>query len=348
METPKINSNHMESIKFTTSKTFNLDKNDEKFVLKISINEKLIFFELDKKDVFPKKDFNIYLSLEELGKINRFFNQFETTSDVLVSLETLIESKNISVIEEERKMKLKIINPANKKEFFIDVPVKEKDLNSEIKSINDYISSLNNKIIILEKKVDDLCLFKEEYLKKKKEKEEEREKKEKEEKILFKDSNIIQSKDEKELILSWLGKNNIKTKLLINSKNDGDLLTTFFTKVGNKAPTLIIIKTTNKYIFGGYTSVVWKNDAQWYKDNNSFIFSFSTKQKYGVKNIDSEPIFGRYDLFQFGNDIRIYDKCTSNNNNYVGKVYYNSPDNYLINGGNQYFTVSSYEVYEII
>ena len=347
METPKINSNHIESIKFTTSKTFNLDKNDEKFVLKISINEKLIFFELDKKDVFPKKDFNIYLSLEELGKINRFFNQFETTSDVLVSLETLIESKNISVIEEERKMKLKIINPANKKEFFIDVPVKEKDLNSEIKSINEYISSLNNKIIILEKKVDDLCLFKEEYLKEKKEKEEKEEREKKEKILLFKDSNIIQSKDEKELILSWLGKNNIKTKLLFNSKNDGDLLITFFTKVGNKAPTLIIIKTTNNYIFGGYTSVVWKNDGQWYKDNNSFIFSFSTKQKYGV-NDPQYHIFGRYDLVQFGNDIRINDKCTSNNNNFVGKQYYNSPDNYLINGGNRNFTVSSYEVYEII
>ena len=133
----------------------------------------------------------------------------------------------------------------------------------------------------------------------------------------------------------------------MNSKDDGDLLTTFFTKVGNKTPTLIIIKTTNNYLFGGYTSEIWKNDANWHKDNNSFIFSFSTKQKYGV--IDSyQHIWGRNDFIQFGNDIRIYDKCTSNNDNYVGKICYNSPDNYLINGGNKNFTVSSYEVYEII
>ena len=129
METPQSNSNHieyMESIKFITSKIFNLEKNEDKYILKISINEKLIFFELAKKDAFPKKDFNIFLSLEELGKINRFFNQFETTSEILNSLETLIDSKNISVIEEEIIIKLKIINPANKKEFFIDIPLKKK------------------------------------------------------------------------------------------------------------------------------------------------------------------------------------------------------------------------------
>ena len=350
MITPKNSFDKNEGIKFTTTKAFNLEKNDEKFILKISINEKLIFFELEKANGFPKKDFNIHLSLEELGKINRFFNQFETMPEVLTSLETLLESKNISVVEEEKKMKLKFVNPSNKKEFFIDIPLKEKDLKSEINSINEYISSLNKKVNELEKKVSDLCLFKEEYsdfLKKKKDKSDEKEKDIKNLNNLFKESNIIQNFDEEKLILSWLSTKYIKTNLLFNSKNDGDLLTTFFNKVANKFPTLIIIKTTNNYIFGGYASIAWKCDGIWYSDKNSFIFSFYTKQKYGVKD-SSSPIFGRYDLVQFGNDIRIYDKCTSNNQNCVGKVYYNSPDNYQINGGNQYFTVSSYEVYEII
>ena len=340
---PQIPSDINEGIKFNTIKTFNLEKNDEKFILKISINEELIFFELEKINLFPKKDFNIHLSLEELGKINKFFNQFDTMSEVLLSFETLLESKNISVIEEERKMQLKITNPSNKKEFLIDIPLKEEDLKSEFKSINEYISSLNNKVIELEKKVNDLYLFKEEFsdfLKIKKEKYINK---------IFKDSNIIQNYDEKKLILSWLNKAFIKTNLLFNSKYDGDLLSTFFKKVANKFPTLIIIKSKNNFIFGGYTSIVWKCDGIWYIDKNSFIFSFYTKKKYEVKNSDlSEHIFGRYDLIQFGKDIRIYDKCTSNNQNYVGKEFYNSPDNYQMNGGNQYFTVLSYEVYEII
>ena len=345
MITPQNLLDKNEGIKFTTTKAFNLEKNDEKFLLKISINEKLIFFELEKVNLFPKKDFNIHLSLEELGKINRFFIQFETISEVLISLETLLESKNISVVEEERKMKLKIINPSNKKEFFIDIPLKEKDLKSEINSINEYISSLNNKVNELEKKVNDLCLFKEEYsdfLKKKKDRSEQKEN-------LFKDSNIIQNYDEKKMILSWLDKKSIKTNLLFNSKIDGDLLTTFFNKVANKISTLIIIKSTNNYIFGGYSSVAWKCDGNWHSDKNSFIFSFYTKQKYEVKdNNSSNHIYGNNGLIQFGYDIRIYDKCTSNNQNFVGKNNYNSPDNFQMNGGNQYFTVSSYEVYEII
>ena len=352
MIAPKNPLDKNEGIKFTTTKTFNLEKKDEKFILKISINEKLIFFELEKVNLFPKKDFNIHLSLEELGKINRFFNQFDTISDVLISFETLYESKNISVIEEERKMQLKITNPANKKEFFIDIPLKEKDLKSEIKSINEYIFSLNNKVFELEKKVSDLCLFKEEFsdfLKEIKEKDDQKEKDKKNVFKLFKDSNIIQNYEEKKLILSWLNRKSIETNLLFNSKNDGDLLSTFFNKVVNKFPTLIIIKSKNNYIFGGYSSIAWKCDGNWYSDKNSFIFSFYTKQKYEVKDNNSySHIFGRYDLAQFGNDIRIYDKFTSNNQNYVGKVFYNSPDNYQMNGGNQYFTVSSFEVYEII
>lgn len=171
MITPQIQLDKIEGIKYTNTKTYSLENNGEKFILKISINEKLIFFELEKLNLIPKKDFNIHLSLEELVKINRFFNQFETVPEILTSLETLLESKNISVVEEERKIKLKIINPSNKKEFFIDIPLKEKDLKSEINSINEYISSLNNKMIELENKVNDLLLFKEEYsdfLKKKK------------------------------------------------------------------------------------------------------------------------------------------------------------------------------------
>ena len=50
-------------------------------------------------------------------------------------------------------MKIKIINPANSQEFFINVPLKEKDLNSEINSIIPYVISLKEKVEFLEKKL---------------------------------------------------------------------------------------------------------------------------------------------------------------------------------------------------
>ena len=338
-----------EGMQFKENKTFNLEEN---FTLKISINETLLFFELDKLNSFPKKDYKIYLSLDELGRINKFFNQFESTQEVLVSFDTLIESKNISVIEEEKKMRLKINNPVNRKEFFIDIPLKEKDLKSEMASLIEYINSLHNKIDNLEKKVDDLVIFKKEYLKRKEEKRKQKEKnktKEKPKEInIFKESNIIKKEDDKKLILSWFDNKPIKTNLLFNSKKDGNLLSTLYKKVENKPFILIIIKTSTGYKFGGYCSIPILGDNKWYIDYSSFIFSLDTKQKYNVDNNSNTHILGNGDLFQFGNDLRIYNKATSRSDNFVGKSDYNCPENYELNGGEKNFCISSFEVYEII
>ena len=356
-ETPTTK-DEMEGIKFSNTKTYKLEDKNEIFQLKISINETIIFFEIEKLNIIPKNDFNIHLSLEELGKINKFFNQFDTTAEVFVSFDTLLESKKIWVFEEEKKIKLKIHNPANKNEFYLDIPLKEKDTKSEIKSIYEYINSLNNKIIDLEKKVDDLCTFKEEYLKRKKEKKKNMEKeietkKEEEKEVeitldIFKDSSIIQTKDDIKLILSWLNKKSIKTNLLFNSKTDGNLLSDLYKKVENKFPILIFIKSKKGFRFGGYSPFPLLCDEKWYKENDSFIFSFDTKNKYNANALSSTHILGNADLFQFGNDIRIYNYFTRTNDNYVGKCDYDSPKNYEINGGVRNYTVLNLEIYEII
>ena len=351
--TPKTK-DQIEGIKFSNIKTYKLEEKNEIYQLKISINETLIYFEIEKLNIIPKKDFNIHLSLEELGKINKFFNQFDTISEVFISFDTLLESKNIIVFEEEKKIILKIYNPANKKEFNLNIPLKEKDTQSEIKSIYEYINSLNNKIICLEKKVDDLCIFKEEYFKRKKEKEKNKKfQKEKEEVTelnldIFKDSDIIQNNDDIKLILSWLNKKSIKTNLLFNSKTDGNLLSELYKKVENKFPILILIKTKKGYRFGGYSPLSLLCDEKWYKEDSSFIFSFDTKNKYNANTSSSTHILGNADLFQFGNDIRIYNLFTKIGDNFVGKCDYDSPAKYEINGGYRNYTVLNLEIYEII
>ena len=337
-----------EGIKFTKTKEFDVENEEKKFKIKISINEKLIFFEVEKKNELPKRDFNLYLSLEELGKINRFFIQFETMSEVFSSLENIVTDKKISVKEEEKKMKLVIINPVNKKEIYIDVPLKEKDLKGEINSINSYIASLNNKINDLEKKVNILWLFKEEYENYLKQEKERKEKEKEYVNSIIRVSNIIEKEDEVKLIFSLLNKEPTKTNLLFNSKNDGDSLSKFFEKVANKSPTIMIIKSSNGYRFGGYSSVFWKNDGNWYKNDESFIFSLDSKKKYDSIKDSSSHIYGYSNYVLFGNDIRIYDRFTSSDQNYVGKACYNSPDNYEMNGGIEKFKVSNFEVYQII
>jgi len=44
----------------------------------------------------------------------------------------LINKKNVVIIKEEKKMKIKIINPINNKEFYINVLLKEKEKINEI------------------------------------------------------------------------------------------------------------------------------------------------------------------------------------------------------------------------
>ena len=143
-------------IQFDTKESFEINSDQKNYELKISLNENIIFFEVDEKDIFPKGEYNIYLNLEELGKINKYFLQFDSLKEVFDSLKTLIKKKNLSIIKNEEIMKIKIINPSTEKEFFINAPLKEKDLKSEMKSLIPYIASLNDRVQFLEKKVN--CL----------------------------------------------------------------------------------------------------------------------------------------------------------------------------------------------
>ena len=63
-------------------------------------------------------------------------------------------------------------------------------------------------------------------------------------------SEILNNKEDKKLILSWLPKIPNKITLLLNSKKDGDSCKTIIEKCKGKTPTLVVIKTTKDIIFG--------------------------------------------------------------------------------------------------
>ena len=336
-------SSSRKEIKFDLSESFEITTDNKIYELKISYNEQLMFFEIKEKNAFLKDEFNLYTNLKELGDINRFFNQFETLKEVFDSLKTLITKKNVSIIQEGKKMKMKIINPINNKEFFINVNSKEKDTKSEINSIiacvnslTQKVQNLENKVNILENKVNELIKEKEE-------------KKKKELYGQISKSSVI-NKDEIDLFMNWFDKKPTKIKLLLDSKIDGDSTQTFYNKCSNKFPTVVFVKTTKGRRFGGYCSIGWENaNGNWKKDINNFIFSLDKKKKYKIK----QPKYGiqtSSDYFAFGNglDFCIYNNCTSNNSNfnYNNGVSYETTEKYELNG-EYYFTVSSYEVYQI-
>ena len=100
--------------------------------LKISYNDKLMFFEVDKKEQFPKDLYMKYLTMDDLGKLNKFFRQFDTPVEVLDSLQLIIKNSGISFLEENKQMKMEIINPFNQQKIYIDMQQKEKDLKTEL------------------------------------------------------------------------------------------------------------------------------------------------------------------------------------------------------------------------
>jgi hypothetical protein len=148
--------------------------------------------------------------------------------------------------------------------------------------------------------------------------------------------------------LSWFDKKPIKFNLLLDSKIHGDSNLTFKEKCFNKSPTMIFVKTTDNFRFGGYTSVTWPlHDKK--KDEKSFLFSIDKKRKYKIKESEKEyAIYFYQDLsFSFGSgcDLYIYDQCTLKDNNEVGNSTYDLPSKYELNDGKRNFKVLSYEVY---
>jgi hypothetical protein len=247
-------------------------------------------------------------------------------------------------------MKIKIVNPANDREIFINVPLKEKDLKSEIDSLIPYVASLSERIQVLEKKLDEIYIYKDILEEIRKEKEIERKEKE----LIKKYGEIVKSQilnlNEKELFLSWLENKPKKIKLLLDSRIDGDLTQTFYNKCSGKYPTVVFVKTTKGHRFGGYSSIPWKNlNEQFAEDEKNFIFSLDKQKKYNIINpknaIQTHP---SYFAFGGGSDFYVNDKCTSyiyNYNNNSGT--YNTTETYELNGGEYNYTVSSYEVYQI-
>ena len=62
-------------MKFDIKESFEINIDNNNYELIIAYNEQLMYFEINEKNKFLKEDdYNIYLNLEELGKINRFFN----------------------------------------------------------------------------------------------------------------------------------------------------------------------------------------------------------------------------------------------------------------------------------
>ena len=95
-------------------------------------------------------------------------------------------------------------------------------------------------------------------------------------------------------------KRNFKVENIYNGSRDGWEIAVFKDKVFKKGPTLIILKTSEGAICGGYTSKNWDGSDKWTDDIDAFVFNMT--QRYNC-NDTTYAIYTYSNGFCFGNNI---------------------------------------------
>ena len=335
-----------------------------KYLIKVSTSkDKLILSTSHKKGLLIQEYFASY----DLNKLleNQHFS-FKTINDYFLFLKDIID--NNKLIKSEPKLK-KI-----EKTLYLEIPAKLgiiKELKYEInekelteKEMQKNVMEFVNKIYIeneeLKKKIEELQLEKEKMKNKLEETQKNLEDKTKKQteriKNLFKDSAIIKL-DEKKMVNDWIdpyGEKNITSELLFRTSVDGDNCSTFHNKCNGKGPTITFVKTANGRRVGGFTMISWASTGNYRADQDAFIFSLDTYQKFVQFRNFSNSIYdhGSYGpTFGSGHDLYVANGCKGNSSSYCNSNntygFYNSYN--LINPGTQNtsFQVSDYEVYLI-
>ncbi len=92
----------------------------------------------------------------------------------------------------------------------------------------------------------------------------------------------------------------ISWKLVYRASQDGYAAKDFHAKCDGIKETLTVIKTTDAYVFGGYTSAAWSQNKGRIYDNNAFIFSLTNKNNSPVLIKCSTPQNAIYCDYSYG------------------------------------------------
>jgi hypothetical protein len=157
---------------------------------------------------------------------------------------------------------------------------------------------------------------------------------------------------------------NSKFKLVYKASKDGFSAKNFHDKCDQVENTLTIIKTTNNFIFGGFTRQNWYGDCVEKLDSSAFIFSLTNKDQRPIKIKclanqmaiqclpNYGPVFGAADICiheakkgtQFG-----YINRSNLGEAYIHPIYANKEDRDKAKqflAGSVYFETEEIEVYQ--
>ncbi|KAJ5077168.1 hypothetical protein M0811_00488 [Anaeramoeba ignava] len=137
---------------------------------------------------------------------------------------------------------------------------------------------------------------------------------------IFGDSQIIKDIEYVKKLQEWINDNDFFSKMKkgFSAKRDGFNSQNWHKAVDGKGKTLVIIKTKQNFIFGGFTQVGFNGNAGWINDSNAFIFSlrndkgdripakFTCKEpQYAIgSNLSYGPRFGNGTDFYLGSNLQ--------------------------------------------
>jgi hypothetical protein len=173
-------------------------------------------------------------------------------------------------------------------------------------------------------------------------------------------SSTILKNEHIALFKQWIPKKITKLDLLYRGSRDGFTAYAFHKNCDNKGPTItVIVSQAYGKIFGGYTEASWNATGTEKKDNDSFLFSLSTSEKFNHKS--GAGIFchsGGLSCFGgcLGPDLSISNNCNIQTPNRADiGTYFSLPKGYssvkeakTYLAGEATFGVQEIEVFQII
>lgn len=125
-----------------------------------------------------------------------------------------------------------------------------------------------------------------------------------------------------------------------------------------KGPTVVIVKSIEGWIFGGYANTSWRSSGEYYGSGNCFLFTLTNPHnipptKY-LYNNNGNCLYGSAyhgPVFGGGHDMRICTQSNSNNGSYTCFPHsYNGPNTRGENTftGAKNFRTAEIEVFEML
>ena len=145
----------------------------------------------------------------------------------------------------------------------------------------------------------------------------------------FRDGTLL-SVEHKKKLSEFYSNNEQKWELIYKASRDGFDANAFHSRCDNKGPTITIILSNNKYLFGGYTSVSWASSTNWVFDSKAFLFTLTNPHdipptKYPVAPTKTQNTVyhnsGYGPSFGGGHDVHISSNSNSNNSSYTNFPY---------------------------